>query len=281
MTTKEMIAITTSTAEQRIQQFTWRPWKAMLEMALTQHLPPTISSSSSSVTALDLGCGTGEMTALMQQMNPMWYVWGFDQDPQMLESARLNHPACHFGSTSVSSGNMTLESLGMSEPADLIWSSFTCQYFMQDLDRILDNWATLLKHNGILLIVETNGLFCNHRPQLSETIMAWQEMEESLRRQHNYDSNAGYIVPDIIQQSTSFDLLEAQHWSDPEFGFDGPASPQIIEAWRQRFERMKFPRLFFGHDKLQQLQQEFLDCLASQEHTTTTKLILILARKKE
>jgi hypothetical protein len=91
----------------------------------------------------------------------------------------------------------------------------------------LDNLSTLLKHNGILVIVDTNGLFSNHLPQLNETIQAWQEMEASLRLQHNYDSNAGCKLPDIIQQSTSFDFLGAQHWSDPEFAFDGPASPRL------------------------------------------------------
>jgi hypothetical protein len=151
---------------------------------------------------------------------------------------------------------------------------------MQDLDRILDNWSTLLKHNGILVIVETNGLLSNHPPQSNETIQSWQEMEESLRLQHNYDSNAGCKIPNMIQQSTSFDLLDAQQWSDPEFAFDGPASPFIIEAWRLRLARMTFPKLFFGHDELQRLQKEFLDSLALPEHISTTKLTLILARKK-
>jgi hypothetical protein len=152
----------------------------------------------------------------------------------------------------------------------LIWSSFTCQYFMQHLDRILDNWSALHKHNDILVIVETNGLFFESSTSNKRTIQAWQEMEESLRLQHNYDSNAGCKIPDIFQQSTSFDLLDAQHWSDPEFAFDGPASPRVIEAWRQRLARMMFPKLFFGQDKLQRLQKELLDCLASPEHISTT-----------
>jgi hypothetical protein len=90
------------------------------------------------------------------------------------------------------------------------------------------------------VIVETNGLLSNHLPQSNETIQSWQEMEESLRLQHNYDSNAGCKIPDIIQQSTSVDLLDAQQWSDPEFTFDGAASPFIIEAWRLRLARMTF-----------------------------------------
>jgi trans-aconitate methyltransferase len=87
----------------------------VLEMFLT-YLPPSISESSSSssssfLTALDMECGTGEVTDLMQQLNPTWNVWGFDQDPEMSVCARCNHPTCQFGYTSISSGNLTLESL--------------------------------------------------------------------------------------------------------------------------------------------------------------------------
>jgi methylase of polypeptide subunit release factors len=115
-----MKPITTSTAKQRMQQLSWRLWTAVLETVLT-YLPPSISeSSSSSLTALDIGSGTAEVTALMQQLNPTWNVWGFDQDPEMLACARCNHPTCQFGCTSISSGNLTLVSLGLSEPANLI-----------------------------------------------------------------------------------------------------------------------------------------------------------------
>jgi hypothetical protein len=98
---------------------------------------------------------------------------------------------------------------------------------MKDLDGILDNWSTLHKHNGILVIVETNCLFLNHTPQSNETYSSLARNGSILY----YDSNAVDKVPDMIQRSTSFDLLDAQQWSDPEFAFDGPASPFIIEAW--------------------------------------------------
>jgi SAM-dependent methyltransferase len=275
----------TTTAEQRIQQFQWRPWPAMLELVSTYlpQSPSPSSSSHSSITAIDMGCGTGDMVALMQQRHPTWNVLGLDQDPEMLASARHNHPDCTFcNNMSVSSGILSLDSIGLSHPVDMIWSSFTCQYFMHDMDKVLANWATLLKPStGILVICETNGLFSNHRPQSPETIREWQDMEEQLRQQqYRYDCHAGHKLRNILERSNLFCVVEEQEWDGPEFAFNGPAPPYIIEAWRQRLRRMKFPKKYFGRDKLETMEREFLECLAREDHTSTTKLTLIVAKKK-
>ena len=74
--------------------------------------------------------------------------------------------------------------------------------------------------------------------------------------------------------------LATSSWDDAEFALDGPASAQILEAWEGRLQRMKFPKEYFGAERLQHLQAEFLQCLASSEHRSTTRLTLIIARKK-
>ena len=274
---------TTSTAEQRISQFQWRPWGAMLSHIECKYMKA--EEASSHHVAIDMGCGTGEISNLIAERFPQWNILGLDQDEEMLKSCRINHsnhPRCSFLATSISNGDLSLQSLGMTQPAGLIWSSFTVQYFMKDLPRILDNWSTLLQPNGLLILIETNGLFSNHRPMSQTTMDAWIDMEDALRQEYGYECAAGHKLAKIIQDSPSWELLEESGWADPEFAFDGPAaaSPQILDAWRQRLGRMKMPQEYFGTEKLERLQQDFLTCLAHHDHSSPSKLTMIIARKK-
>jgi hypothetical protein len=68
---------------------------------------------------------------------------------------------------------------------------------------------------------------------------------------------------------------------DEEFSNQGPASPEVIEAWSARLDRMrKFQEAFKTPEAFSNFKKEFLDCLSSSEHQSQCRVILNIARKK-
>ena len=63
---------------------------------------------------------------------------------------------------------------------------------------------------------------------------------------------------------------------DRELSFEGPALPEVLEAWRLRFERMKLLRDFCGAD-FEPVRDEFLQCLARVDHRSRAKVHFCLA----
>lgn len=279
----------TSVGQQRARQFSWRPWKEILQLVASHWsndnpdltLPHHGASTTRSRVVMDMGCGTGDVTSLLQKELANCKAMGVDQDPEMLKWARQHYPTIPFRASSLTDPTcLTLDNLGMTEPCDLIWASFTVQYFLKDLPQLLQHWSTLLKPQGLLVLIETNGLFSIHQPQSQEATRAWQEMEDALRNRHGYDAQAGQKLAKIIKETSGFEILQEQTWQDPEFAFEGPAPPEILQAWEQRFHRMTFPLQYFGEARLQELQQEFLECLQNPHHKCSAGLTVMVAKKK-
>lgn len=65
---------------------------------------------------------------------------------------------------------------------------------------------------------------------------------------------------------------------DQELSFDGPAGPEVIDACRARFARLKLLRDFCGPN-WDPVQQEFLDCLARPDHKSLAKVCCCIATK--
>jgi hypothetical protein len=59
---------------------------------------------------------------------------------------------------------------------------------------------------------------------------------------------------------------------DQEFSFVGPAHPEVIDAWRNRFDRMKLLRDFCGAD-FDQVREEFLGCLKCTDHRSVAMVV--------
>lgn len=264
----------TSVAAQRRRQASWRNWPEILG-AVEKHLPD--SDEPSRPLAIDLGCGTGDLAEIMRRDLGWNVLCGIDGDPDMLCAARASYPHIEFLARDLS--RLELSDL-QGKKVDIIWSSFTVQYFMDDLPRILrESWSQLLSDNGLLLLFETNGLFRIHEPQAPDTLKAWTDMEESWRTEHGYDTTAAERIERILVE-TDFEILEVSEWEDAEFAFQGPASPAILEAWKGRLARIKAPRQLMGDELFEQSAKEFLACLQGEEHRTTSRLRFFIARRR-
>ena len=72
------------------------------------------------------------------------------------------------------------------------------------------------------------------------------------------------------------DLRESLDLEDRELAFDGPASPEVVDAWRNRLDRMKLLQDFCGPD-FERLREEFLGCLAHPGHRSTARVCCCIA----
>ena len=94
--------------------------------------------------ALDLGCGRGNSTALLYQRWPNAAITGIDTSPAMLSEARNALPECHFVEADI-------RSLQPEIPPDLIYANASLQW-LSDHDELFPRLISLLKHNGFLAV---------------------------------------------------------------------------------------------------------------------------------
>jgi hypothetical protein len=66
--------------------------------------------------------------------------------------------------------------------------------------------------------------------------------------------------------------------ADEELSFEGPARPDVVGAWRDRFNRMCRFRESAGAD-FEAVRDEFLACLSLPDHRCRAKVICCVATK--
>jgi len=93
-------------------------------------------------TILDIGCGTGIVTAMAQQRWPDAKIAGIDAAPAMLKAARAKLPSVRFVEADAASMSST-------EQYDLIISSMVL-HWLPNPDLVLKNWQSLLAPGGAL-----------------------------------------------------------------------------------------------------------------------------------
>ncbi|MGN6782299.1 MAG: methyltransferase domain-containing protein [Marmoricola sp.] len=89
-----------------------RPFVELLAR-VAAHQPATVT---------DLGCGPGNLTALLQRRWPAAEVTGVDSSAAMLQQARADHPTLHFVQADLR------DHLGGAEPVDVLVSHATLQW---------------------------------------------------------------------------------------------------------------------------------------------------------
>jgi hypothetical protein len=72
-------------------------------------------------------------------------------------------------------------------------------------------------------------------------------------------------------EHSGFSVLKMLTLADQELSFSGPASPDVLDGWRARFERMKLLRDVCGPD-IDRVHAEFLDCLGRADHSSIAKV---------
>jgi SAM-dependent methyltransferase len=244
-----------SLTEEYRRQFAWREWSGALTLCPITH----------GQRVLDLGCGPGDLAAELAARGVA--VTGVDKDPDLLAAARTRAPEVHFE-------QQDLSELTLGASFDGLWCSFTCAYFV-DFSTVFARWCTFLKPRAWVCLIDIDDLF-GHEPRSDQTRDAIQRFYLESLEKRRYDFQIGRRLAGALE-SQGFHGATAE-LSDRELAFDGPASPQVLEAWRARIARMKGLKSFFG-DGLTGFTESFIGTLRSSDHRALCKVVCCVGKR--
>jgi SAM-dependent methyltransferase len=240
-----------SLADEYRRQLRWRPWPRILDAL------PAVQGQR----ILDLGCGLGDLTAALVARGAI--VTGIDVDEELLRGARSK------GLRNAEFRQANLKALpDFGGSVDGIWSSFTAAYFT-DLPAALSSWAKPLRRGGWIALTEIDDLF-GHEPLGSRAKAMLRAYAEAALGAKRYDFHMGRKLRPHLEGS-GFEVVKAFDLEDPELCFSGPARPEVVDAWRDRFNRMKLLRESCGSE-FDAIREEFLACLARPDHCSQAKV---------
>jgi SAM-dependent methyltransferase len=250
--------MTMSLADEYRRQLEWRDWPSLFAA-----LPPLHDQL-----VIDLGCGPGDQAAMLVARGAR--VLGLDGNQELLEVARAKSLAnAEFRRCDLSA----LPELGV--VADGLWSSFSSAYFV-DLPPVLASWARPLRRGGWIALTEIDDLF-GHEPLSDRTREQLGAYTRDSLQAGRYDFHMGRRLRDHVEQA-GFVVARVLTVRDDELAFDGPARPEVVDAWRARFARLKLLGEQCGED-FPRVRDEFLACLARSDHRSTAKVCCCIAHK--
>jgi ubiquinone/menaquinone biosynthesis C-methylase UbiE len=247
-----------SLAAEYRQQFSWRSWSLIFEEVPLQP----------GQTILDLGCGIGDQARELASRGCK--VIGLDGNQELIDAAILEQPPnCEF---------LTCDLRNPPNPGirvDGIWSSFVAAYFT-NLVELLRRWSPVLSPEGWIAITEIDDFF-GHEPLSPRTKSLLQAFADDALTAGRYDFHMGGKLQSCLAQA-GFAVSRVLTLPDRELSFQGAAPPEVVEAWRTRFQRMPRLQAICGSE-FANVQEEFLSCLSRHDHVSTAKVISCIAMK--
>jgi ubiquinone/menaquinone biosynthesis C-methylase UbiE len=247
-----------SLAAEYRQQFSWRSWSLIFEEVPLQP----------GQTILDLGCGIGDQARELASRGCK--VIGLDGNQELIDAAILEQPPnCEF---------LTCDLRNPPNPGirvDGIWSSFVAAYFT-NLVELLRRWSPVLSPEGWIAITEIDDFF-GHEPLSPRTKSLLQAFADDALTAGRYDFHMGGKLQSCLAQA-GFAVSRVLTLPDRELSFQGAAPPEVVEAWRTRFQRMPRLQAICGSE-FTNVQEEFLSCLSRHDHVSTAKVISCIAMK--
>ncbi|MGC0331460.1 trans-aconitate 2-methyltransferase [Streptomyces sp. SAI-170] len=134
----------------------------------------------------DLGCGPGNVTALLADRWPTAHITGHDNSAEMLDRAHVEHAGDNLDFTYAD-----VRTWLPSEPHDLIISNATLQWVPGHADRFPD-WVNGLRPGGTLAF-QVPGNFDAPSHRLMRTLAARHGVEDVLRHEDAVLTPAAYL----------------------------------------------------------------------------------------
>ncbi|MBK8099313.1 MAG: methyltransferase domain-containing protein [Planctomycetes bacterium] len=238
-------------------QHRWRGWQRYYE-----RLPLRPGDR-----VLDLGCAIGDQAADLAARGAR--VHGIDGHDEFLRFARQRGiPHATFDA-----GDLRT----WCEPslrADGLWSSFAAAYF-PDFSPVLRRWIMALRPGAFVALTEVDDLFGHH--PLPRNVRARLEAYcDDARTAGRYDFRMGSRLRDCVEDA-GLSVVEVIAFPDAEFAFAGRASPEVLDGWRRRLDRMALLQQWFG-TAWPAARGCLLDCLDDGAHESSCRVVFVLAR---
>jgi SAM-dependent methyltransferase len=244
-----------SLVEEYRRQFPWRDWHRALDLC------PIRQGQQ----ILDLGCGPGDISAMLAARGAV--VTGIDRNRELLDAARRRAPNVHFE-------EQDLRQLALTARFDGIWCSFTAAYFV-DFATTFARWCEFLRPDAWVCLIDIEDLL-GQEPRSDATRDATERFYAYAFDKGHYDFRVGgRLAPTLEAQG--FHVASAE-LVDRELAFDGPASDEVLGAWRTRFARMGGLKTFLG-DGFNDFTDSFFGALTSPAHRTLCKVVCCVGRQ--
>jgi SAM-dependent methyltransferase len=215
---------------------------------------------------LDLGCGIGDQAAELSDRGAT--VIAVDDNEVLLDFARAR------GMPRVDFRTGDIARLELETPACGIWCSFAAAY-LPDLGGVLRRWRSLLTPGGWILLTEVDDLF-EHQPTRPRTRELLTGYTQAALEANRYDFRMGRKLRHHLE-AAGFIVQEELRCEDDELAFQGPASEEIIAAWRKRFERLRSLQEFCGAE-FEAVSKDFIRCLGASDHRCGASIHACIAR---
>ncbi len=239
-------------------QYGWRRWSTVY---------PDLGDLSETE-VIDLGCGIGDQARDLSRLGAR--VLGVDANQEVIEhAASRGIPRARFLCENIMNlRNYELESDG-------VWTSFTAAYFPR-FDVLLRSVDAALKPGGWLAITEVDDLL-GHGPLASRWLEVVERYYAKSLEQDVYRFRSHDHVTEVLSER-GWRIEIDRTLEDDEFCFVGPAPSDVLEAWRTRLGFMMPQFLDRFGDEARGFDSAFVQCLASEEHRSDSRVWFILAR---
>jgi len=239
------------------RQHRWRDW-ASVYAALPIRRGETV---------LDLGCATGGQARDLAARGAD--VIGVDGNVALLEAARAEG-----GRVEYREGDLRdLTPLALPR-ADGLWIAFTAAYF-PDLASLLRRWCEHLRPGGWVALVEADDIL-GHTPLDEPDRGVVQRYYARALERGTHDFRMGSRLR-AEAEAAGLAIERELVLPDRELSFQGPADPEILEAWAGRLDRLGLLDELCG-DGAPGFRARFLRGLADPEHRSHGRVHFVLGR---
>ncbi|MFF5498034.1 trans-aconitate 2-methyltransferase [Streptomyces aquilus] len=140
----------------------------------------------------DLGCGPGNVTALLADRWPTARITGYDNSPEMLDKAHLDHAGPTPGGGSLDFAHADVRTWAPTGSYDLIISNATLQWVLGHLERFAD-WSGALAPGGTLAF-QVPGNFGAPSHRLMRELAASHGLVDALRHEDAVHTPKAYLA---------------------------------------------------------------------------------------
>lgn len=220
----------------------------------------------------DAGCGIGHLCRTLAKRAGS--VVGMDADEDLVRAA--TEASAGFGNLAFVHGDPV--ALGFTERFDAVFSTYSAAYCV-DLGQALEAYTKMLKVDGLLVVLEVDGVFSMHSP-LFEHAQWFADFDADGLASLGFDAFAGGKLGPAALQIEKLQRPRILEWQDRELSFDGPAAADVLEAWEKRWARLAPAMVAYGAGDIAEKKESFFACLSNPKHTSK-KLKLLIARKRK
>ena len=199
---------------------------------------------------LDVGCGIGNSTAVLQQQFPEAQILGVDSSENMLQTAKNEHPQAEYQLLDAGT-----ELPRLNRTFDVVFSNACIQWIPQQ-NQILSDMMGLLNPSGVLA-VQVPQQAKHPVQQILQQMAKSEPWREKLQAKNFYTLSESEYYDQLSERSTDFRMWETVYFHEM------PSHESILEWYRGTGLRPYLAQLqesdrpIFEQELLEQIKQTY------------------------